>query len=52
MIYLSFKDQHSHNSRGASLKYTKNETFHSSKSVQVKAVNDWNNIVDKILLYT
>ena len=49
-----FKEQHNHNARGARryvLKIPKMKTsFYGSRSVQVKSIKGWNNIIDKIHL--
>ena len=51
-LFIPFKEQHSHNTRGARryvLNIPKMKTsFYGSRSVQVKSVKDWNNIIDKI----
>ena len=51
-LFKPFKEQHSHNNRGARryvLNIPKMRTyFCGSRSVQVKSVKDWNNITDKI----
>ena len=51
-LFKSFKEQHSHNTRGARryvLNIPKMKTsFYGSRSVQVKSIKDWNNITDKI----
>ena len=50
--FKPFKEQHSHNTRGARryvLNIPKMKTsFYGSRSVQVKSIKDWNNIIDKI----
>ena len=51
-LFKPFKEQHSHNTRGARryvLNIPKMKTsFYGSRSVQVKSIKDWNNIIDKI----
>ena len=51
-LFKQFKEQHSHNTRGARryvLNIPKMKTsFYGSRSVQVKSIKDWNNIIDKI----
>ena len=51
-LFIPFKEQHSHNTRGARryvLNIPKMKTsFYGSRSVQIKSVKDWNNIIDKI----
>ena len=51
-LFELFKEQHSHNTRGGRryvLNITKMKTsFYDSRSVQVKPVKDWNNIIAKI----
>ena len=51
-LFKLFKEQHSHNTRGAGrsvLNIPKIKTlFYGSRSVQVKSSKDWNNIIDKI----
>ena len=51
-LFKPFKEQCSHNTRVAGrfvFRYPKNENlFYGSRSVQVKSVKDWNNIIDKI----
>ena len=53
---IPFKEPHSHNIRRARrcvLNVPKMKTsFHGSRSVQVKSIKDWNNIIDKIHLTT
>ena len=55
-LFIPFKEQHSHNTRGARryvLNIPKMKTsFYGSRSVQVKSIKDWNNIIDKILFTT
>ena len=51
-LFIHFKEQHSHNTRGTR-RYVLNipttkTSFYGSGSVQVKSVKDWNNIIDKI----
>ena len=51
-LLIPFKEQHSHNTRGAR-KYVLNipktkTSFYGSRSVQIKSIKDWNNIIDKI----
>ena len=51
-LFKPFKEQHSHNARGAR-RYVLNipkikTSFHGSRSVQVKSNKDGNNIIDKI----
>ena len=53
-LFISFKEQHSHNTRGAR-RYVSNipkmkTSFYGSRSFQVKSVKDWNNIIDKYTL--
>ena len=52
-MFKPFKEQHSHNTRGARgyvLNIPKMKTsFCGSRSVQVKSIKDWNYIIDKIL---
>ena len=50
-LFIPFKEQHSHNTRGAR-RYVLNvpkikTSFYGSRSVQVKSIKDWNNIIDK-----
>ena len=51
-LFKPFKEQHSHNTRGARryiLNIPKMKTsFYGSRSVQVKSMKDWNNMIDKI----
>ena len=50
-LFKHFKEQHSHNSRAAkkALNIPKMKTsFYDSRSVLVKSIKDWNNIIDKI----
>ena len=52
-----FLEQHSQNTRGASRIYVLNipkmkTSFDCSRSLQVKSVKDWNNIIDKMLFTT
>ena len=51
-LFIPFKEQHSHNTRGARryvLNIPKMKTsFYGSRSVQIKSIKDWNNIIDKI----
>ena len=50
-MFKHFKEQHSHNSRAAkkALNIPKMKTsFYDSRSVLVKSIKDWNNIIDKI----
>ena len=51
-LFIPFKEQHSHNTRGARryvLNIPKMKTsFYGSRLIQVKSVKDWNNITDKI----
>ena len=51
-LFKPFKEQHSHNTKGARryiLKIPKIKTsVHCSSSVQVKSIKDWNNIIAKI----
>ena len=51
-LFKPFKEQHNHNTRGARryvLNIPKMKTsFYGSRSVQVKSIKDWNNIIDKI----
>ena len=51
-LFKPFKEQHSHNTRGARryvLNIPKMKTsFYGSRSVQVKSIKDWNNVIDKI----
>ena len=51
-LFKPFKEQCSHNTRVAGrfvFRYPKNENlFYGSRSVQVKSIKDWNNIIDKI----
>ena len=51
-LFIHFKEQHSHNTKGARryvLNISKMKTsFYGSRSVQVKSIKDWNNIIDKI----
>ena len=51
-LFKAFKEQHSHNTRGArrhALNIPKMKTsFNGSRSVQVKSIKDWNNTTDKI----
>ena len=51
-LFKPFKEQHSHNTRGARryvLNIPKMKTsFDGSRSVQVKSIKDWNNIIAKI----
>ena len=48
-LFKPFKEQHSHNTRGARryvLNIPKMKTsFYGSRSVQVKSIKDWNNII-------
>ena len=51
-----FKEQHSRSTRGAR-KYILNipkmkTSFKGSRSVQVKSIKDWNNVIDKIYFTT
>ena len=51
-LFKPFKEQHSHNTRGAK-RYVLNilemkTSFYGSRLVQVKSMKDWNNIIDKI----
>ena len=50
-LFVPFKEQHSHNTRGARryvLNIPKMKTsFSGSRSFQVKSIKDWNNIIDK-----
>ena len=43
-LFIPFKEQHSHNTRGA----RRYGDFYGSRSVQIKSMKDWNNINDKI----
>ena len=51
-LFKAFKEQHSHNTRGARryvLNIPKMKTSsYGSRSVQVKSIKDWNDIIDKI----
>ena len=51
-LFKPFKQQHSQNTRGVRecfLNISKMKTsFYGSRSVQVKSIKDWNNIIDKI----
>ena len=51
-LFKPFKEQLSHNTREARrhvLNIPKTKTsFYGSRSVQVKSIKDWNNIIDKI----
>ena len=53
-LFKPFKEQHSHNTRGARrkryvLNVPKMKTFfYGSRSVQVKSIKDWNIIIGKI----
>ena len=51
-LLIPFKEQHIHNTRGARryvLNIPKMKTsFYGSRSVQIKSIKDWNNIIDKI----
>ena len=51
-LFKPFKEQHSHNTRGARryvLNIPKMKTsFYGSRSVHVKSIKDWNNIIAKI----
>ena len=50
-LFKSFKEQHSHNTRGTRryvLNIPKMKTSCSSRSVQFKSVKNWNNIIGKI----
>ena len=50
-LFKHFKEQHSHNSGVAkkALNIPKMKTsFYDSRSVLVKSIKDWNNIIDKI----
>ena len=51
-LFIPFKEQHSHNTRGARryiLNIPKMKTScYGSRSVQIKSIKDWNNIIDKI----
>ena len=51
-LFKPFKEQHSHNTREARryvLNIPKMKTsFYGSRSVQVKSIKDWNNIIAKI----
>ena len=53
-LFISFKEQHSHNTMGARryvLNIPKMKTsFYGSRSFQVKSIKDWNNIIDKYTL--
>ena len=53
-LFKPFKEQHSHNTRGARryvLNIPKMKTsFYGSRSVQVKSIKDWNNIIALITL--
>ena len=55
-LFKLFKEQHSHNTRGARryiLNIPKIKTsFYGSRSVQVKSIKDWNNIIAKIYFTT
>ena len=55
-LFKPFKEQHSHNTRGARryvLNIPKMKTsFYGSRSVQVKSIKDWNNIIAKIYFTT
>ena len=51
-LFKPFKEQYSHNTRGAR-RYVLNipkikTSFYGSRSVQVKSIKDWNHITDKI----
>ena len=51
-LFKPFKEQHSHNTRGAR-RYVLNipiikTSFYGSRSVQVKSIKHWNNIIEKI----
>ena len=50
-LFKPFKEEHRHNTRGARryvLNIPEMETsFYGSRSVQVKSIKDWNNIIDK-----
>ena len=51
-LFIRFKEQHCHNTRGAR-RYDLNipkmkASFYGSKSVQVKSIKDWDNIIDEI----
>ena len=51
-LFKPFKAQHSHNNKGAT-RYVLNipkikTTFYGSRSVQVKSIKDWNNIINKV----
>ena len=51
-LFNQFKEQHSHNTRGAR-RYVLNipiikTSFYGSRSVQVKSIKHWNNIIEKI----
>ena len=53
-LFKPFEEQHSHNTRGARI-YVLNTpkmktSFYGSRSVQVKSIKGWNNIIDKIHL--
>ena len=51
-LFKPFKEQHNHNTRGARryvLNIPKMKTsFYGSRSVHVKSIKDWNNIIAKI----
>ena len=51
-LFKLFKEQHSYNTRGARryvLNIPKMKTsFYGSRSVKVKSIKDWNNIIAKI----
>ena len=50
-LFRPFKEQHSHYTRGARryiLSIPKIKTSFCSRSVQVKSIKDWNNVIDKI----
>ena len=51
-LFIPFKEQHSYNTRGARryvLNIAKMKTsFYGSRSVQVKSMKEWNNIIEKI----
>ena len=55
-LFKPFKEQHNHNTRGGRryvLNIPKMKTsFYDSRSVQVKQIKDWNNIIAKIQFAT
>ena len=54
-LFIPFKEQHSHNGeeQGDVLNIPKMKTsFYDSRSVQVKSIKDWNNVIDKIYFTT